>query len=259
MKGLPRSLRRNRRADDNDSGLTFSLAGGDINKTIQSILQGQAKIAASSVTALTDSSGGAAADGTIGAITQVTNAVLGSNDATQKAAGETALGTTKDAIMELIDQTQAINAVVPALGGSITNSLGGTASDKTIGAITSNVSGVGASLMSAAGCKAFVTAAKSRIAQLTVLVNKICVACGVDPIIDNSGGTVVNSLTFAALSTGTGTATSGGDTTDANATVLATDFNATQALFAAAVKEIATKLNACRSATGGTMEVVAKA
>lgn len=240
MKGLPRSLGRanpaNNRVADTAS------------------LQSLARIAASSVTALTDNSGGGTADGTINAVGNITPAAVGSNDAAQLASSVAANLTAVNALKELIAQAQAINAVVPALGGALTDSLTGTAADKTIGAITVNGSGVGASMVGAPALTAWFTAMKNRVAQLTYHVNKICVACGVAALTDTSGGSLSTSLTFADVTVISGTAT-GADAV-ANAIVKVSDYNAKMQLLADAVKEIATKLNACRSATGGILGAV---
>ena len=240
-RGLPRSMGRNSPANNRAAD----------NASLHSL----AKIAASSVTALTDNSGGGTADGTINAIGNITPALLGTNDAAQLAASVAANLTAVNALKELIAQTQAINAVVPALGGTLTDSLTGTAGDKTIGAITVNQSGVGASMVGAPAVTAWFTSMKNRIAQLRYHVNKIAIACGVSTLIDSSGGTATGSRTFADVTVISGTAT--GADAGANAIVLAADYNAKMQLIADAVKEIATKLNACRSATGGVMSVVA--
>ncbi len=243
MKGLPRSLRH---AQDNNA-----------SEAHESMLHSLAMIAASSVTALTDNSGGSTADGTLDAIGNMTKAAVGTNDAAQKAALEAAFVTVKNALMEVIDQTQAINAVVPALGGALVNSIGGTASDKTIAAITENLTGVGSSMANAVGARAIVTNITARMTQLRYHVNKIAVACGQGQLVDELAvASPSTSLTFAALATDTGTATDGSDATDAHAVVIFTDANTILGLISDNIKEFATKLNACRSATGGVMGVV---
>lgn len=259
MKGYFYGRKRRSGVDTESYTRRFPVSAG---KAEHSMLQMLARITASSLTALTDNSGGAAGNGTIEAVGNVTNAVLGSTDCAQKAASEAALLTATDALSEIVGQCANIHAKVPALDGTLVNSIGGTAPDLTIGALTVGGTGVGASLASAAGVKAVVTALKNGISQATYHVNKLVVACGAEtttngPIVDLSGGVLSTSLTFAAISSGTGTATSGADITDANAAVKQSDFNAIMVLLANAIKELATKLNACRNATGGTMEVVA--
>lgn len=241
-KGLPRSLGRN---NDEVSGAVHL-----------SVLHSLGRIAASSVTALTDNSGGASANGTMEAIGNVTAAAVGSNDAAQLAASVAAALTATNALKELIAQAQAINAVVPALSGALVDNITGTAADHTIGAITVNGSGVGASMVGYAAVAAWFTTTKARLSQLAIHTNKIALACGTAVVIDSLG--VVSpstSVTFADVAVLSGTAT-GADAV-ANAIVLVADFNAKMVLVANAVKEIATVLNACRSATGGVMGVVA--
>lgn len=256
MKGLPRSLARGMRSDDDDTGQEFTFLGGNSIKAIHSALQALGAIKASSVTALTDNSGGGTANGTIEAIGNVTPAAVGTNDAAQLAASVAANLTAVNALKEIAGQVQAINAVVPALGGALVDSLTGTAADKTIAAITVNGSGVGASMVGAPALVAWFTSMKDRIAQLRYHTNKICVACGVTPLVDSSGGTESRSLTVADVTVISGTATGADALT--NAIVKQTDYNAKMQLLADAVKELATKLNACRSATGITMEIVAQ-
>jgi hypothetical protein len=228
-----------------------------LTPTIRGMLQAQARIAASAVTALTDNSGAPAADGTIGAISTFTKAVLGTDDCAQKAELEASFAALTDALKELIAQANAIHAVVPAMDGVLTDNITGTAVNGTIAAIDQSMTGVGTSLASAVGANTFVVSYRNAVAKLVYHVNKLLVACGVAELVDNSGGTVSFSRTFADISESTGTAVSGSDTTDANAAIKATDADTKLALLAAPIKEIATKLNACRSATGGALTVVA--
>ncbi len=241
MKGLPRSLGR--------------VNDGVVGAVHNSALHSLARIAAYSVTALTDNSGGGTADGTIDAIGNVTPAAVGSNDAAQLASTIVANLTAVNALKEIIYQTQAINAVVPALGGALVDSLTGTGGDHTIDAITVNGSGVGSSMVGAPAMIAWFSSMKNRIAQACYHVNKIAVACGVDELIDESGGTPSTSRTFADVTVVSGTATGADALT--HAVVLVADYNDEMQLLADAVKELATTLNACRSATGGAMAVVA--
>jgi len=240
MKGLPRSLKRSTRG---------------YSPVDRTELKSLARIAASSITALTDNSGGSAADGTVAAIGNVTPAVLGSNDAAQLASSVTANLTAVDAYKELIAQMNAFQAVVPALPSVITDSLTGTAADKTIGAITVNGIGVGTSMVGAPALVAWFTAMSNTAAQLAAYANRFCVACGVAPLVDNSGGLAPLGMTVANVTVISGTAT--GADAGANAIVKVTDYNAKMQLLADFVKEVAAKLNACRSATGGALTTVA--
>lgn len=228
-----------------------------LTPAMRGLAQNVARIAASAVPALVDNSGGAAADGTLDAIAAFTAASLGTNDAAQKAALEAGFATAVDALKEIAAQCNQLHAKVPALGGVLVDNLSGTATDGTIGAITTSYSGVGASMASAAGANAVLANIRNRIAQLGYAVDTLCVACGVSPLIDNSGGLDSTSLVVADVSTSTGAAASGADSGAANAIVKATNASAVMGSVAAAIKELATKLNACRSSTGGTALVIA--
>lgn len=234
------------RVDQN--GLTPALRG---------LAQNVARIAASAVPALVDNSGGASADGTLDAIAAFTPAVLGTDDAVQKAALEAGFATVVDALKEIVAQCNQLHARVPALTGVLVDNLSGAGADGTIGAVTTSYSGVGASMASAAGANAVLANIRNRIAQLGYAVDILCVACGVSPLVDNSGGLDSTSLVVADVAVTTGTAASGADSGTANAIVKAANVTAVMGSVAAAIKELAAKLNACRSATGGTALVVA--
>lgn len=166
----------------------------------------------------------------------------------QKAELEASFGNVRDALTELAAQINVIAAKVPA--ASVTGTLGGAAADLTIAAIDASMTAVSTSLASAAGTNALVSAYRDVVATLAAQTNRLAVACGLSELTDSSGGTPVYSGALPALVTTTGTAVTGADAT-ANAGVLATGANTMLASFAAAVKELATKLNACTSASTG--------
>ncbi|MGE0580168.1 MAG: hypothetical protein AB7F22_35935 [Reyranella sp.] len=234
------------RVDQN--GLTPAMRG---------LAQSVARIAASAVPELVDNSGGAAADGTLDAIAAFTPAALGTDDAVQKAALEAGFATIVDALKEILTQCNQLHAKVPALAGVLVDNLSGTAADGTIGVISTSYSGVGASMASAVGANAVLTDLRNRIAQLGYAVDTLSVACGVPPLVDNSGGLDSTSLVVADVAVSTGAPASGADTGAANAIVKAANATAVMGSVADAIKELATKLNACRSATGGTALVLA--
>jgi hypothetical protein len=224
----------------------------------RSILQFQGRIAASAVAALTDSSGAPASTGTVGTAGAFTLAALGSTDCATKAALETDLGNVTDGLKEIIAQSNLLHAHVPALDAVLVDNLAGTAADGTIGAITDTGVGAGAALAGAVGANLFIAGVESRVSQLIVHVNKLAVACGVASLIDATGVKTVYSPTFAALSPAdTGVTESGADATPANAVIKAADVTVKLTALAKGIKEMATTLNACRSATGGTMGAVA--
>jgi hypothetical protein len=228
---------------------------GGMTPVVRALLQAQAKIAASAVSALTDSSGGGTADGTINAIGNVTLAALGSSDAAALSTFNTAASTATDAIKELIAQANAIHAKVPAMDGTLTDNLSGTAVDGTIGAVTQTIAGASASLAKGSEVQSWFSAVTSRLTQLRYHVNHLAVACGVTPLVDSLGVADVYSTTFAAVTQPADTATGADATT--NAVIKSADAAAKLVLVASAIKEIATVLNACRSATGGVMGAVA--
>lgn len=228
-------------------GKVFSEQDG-LAAAVRGVAQFQALQALASVADLTDNSGGAAANGTIEAIGSFTPAVLAGTDCAQKAELEAGFGGVVAALAEIIAQANTIRAKVPAFS-ALTDSTGGGAADGTIAAIDVSYTGVGASLASATGANTVLTALTSRIAQATVYVNKVAVACGKAEIVDNSGGTKVYSGTFAAVSTDTGTAVSGATTAPTNAAIKATDANAVMQKLANAIKELASKLNECTGAS----------
>jgi hypothetical protein len=234
------------RVDQN--GLTPALRG---------LAQSVARIAASAVPALVDNSGGVAADGTLDPIAAFSPAVLGTNDAVQKAALEAGFATAVDALKEVLAQCNQLHGKVPALAGLLVDALSGTAADGTIGAITTSYSGVGTSMASAAGANAVLTGLRNRIAQLGYAVDTLAVACGVPPLVDNSGGLDSTSLIVADVAVSTGAAASGADAGAANAIVKAANATAVMTSVAAAIRELAARLEACRSATGGTALVIA--
>jgi hypothetical protein len=227
---------------------------GTLASVIRSVLQNQTVIAAGTITDLTDNGGGTA-DGDIEAAVILANHALSGTDSAQKAATEAAFGTVRDALSEVLRQANLIRAVVPAFP-ALTNNLGGTAPDGTVGAITKTVNGVGTSLASAVGVRSVYAAHYAAVLQATHFVNQLCEAVGVTPVAVPQGAVPGVSTTFAALSTDTGAAVDGSDATNANAGVLATEVSAALTHLADAVKELTTKLNAVTSGTP-TITVVA--
>src|SRR5262245_5892029 len=144
---------------------------GQLAAALRGVAQYQAavKLDTAAVTALTNSAGGSA-NGTINPIGNVTPAVLGTTDCAQKAGLETAFGTVKDAITEIVAKLNAIRAVVPAFG-ALTDSTGGAAADGTVGAVTVSLTGVGTSLASAAGAQTVINALKDAIVQARYFAN----------------------------------------------------------------------------------------
>jgi hypothetical protein len=227
------------------------LADGSLAGALRSMAQFQAKVKANTIAALTDNSGGAAADGTIGAIPLASTAPLTGDTCPTKAEVETALGTVKDALTELAAKVVTYAAAIPAFVP--TNSIGGTTADGTIGAITAAFTGATSGRVALAGFNSCVTAAAYVLAEIARDVNVLCTACGVTPLVTTNLPTLTTfDNTYAALSTDTGTAAANGLTSITDA-----EGEATMAAFAAAIKEVATKLNALTDDTVPTLGAVA--
>ncbi len=171
---------------------------------------------------------------------------------------ESAFGTVRDALSELIAQCNNVIAQVPAFS-TLTDSSGGASADGTIGAITTSFSGTGSSLASANGANAVVAALKNEISQVAVYVNKLLVACGASALTDSTGGTKSYSSTIASVSTGTGSTVSGADATTANGGVTVTQAAATLTAMLDSVHEMAHALNAITgTVTLGTAKVIVR-
>jgi hypothetical protein len=188
---------------------------------------------------LTDNSGGATADGTIDAIPIATLVDVNGTNLCSKTAMDTALGEAKAAIQELGAKLSAMYAVVTP--HSLTNNLGGT-NDGTIGAITKSFTAVDTAGVHGADFNTAITAIRNSIATLAKELNYLCYACGVDKLVDNSGGTAAINHTLSALTVTTGNA----GTTNS---VSKTDGDAIMSAVAAAVKELATKMNSLIAAS----------
>lgn len=233
---------------------TFSGAAGVFDGTLSSALAAlavnEAKrcLDADNPTALTDNSGGAAADGTIGAITAPAAFTETGTASAQKAEFETALGLVKDAFTELGTKLEECFVAVPAI--TFVDSSGGAAADDTIAALDVSMTAVNTSIAAYAGTALIAQDYIDTVASLAAATNVLCVAVGVTPLTDNSGGDVqwnadvAGAITIPALTTSTGTAVSGA----ALSGISKAGADAYLAALAAAVKEIATKINACITA-----------
>lgn len=211
-----------------------------------------AAVVATTLADLTDDSGGAAADGTVGAITIPPAFTEAGTASAQKAGFETALGTVKNALTELAAKVVAAKAIVPAT--DMTSAIGGTAADGTIAAITVALTGVNTSIAAYAGSKTVCENIRNYYATLICEVNKLCVAVGVTKLVDSTGGSII-SPALGALSVDTGTAVDG----TALSGISEVGGEAFLVACAAATKEIATKLNALLDVTTQTVANVVAA
>lgn len=238
-------------------GRLFGAGPLGLSAVIRAQLQWAARISASAVAALVDNSGASAANGTIEAVPAFTLAVQ-TNAGVQKAEFDAAIATVRDGICELIAQSSALAVKVPAFAALVDNT-GGPVADGTLDAVSHSFTAVATSFASAASANTILAAYKNAFAQLAVFANKLAVASGVTGVIDLSGGVVTYATlgTFPVLSVTSVTAVSGADITAANAGFTKVQGDLTFGVLANAAKEIATVLNACRSATGGTIGAVA--
>lgn len=232
---------------------TFSGAANVHNGVLASVLMslagGIAKTAAGTVADLTDNGGGAAADGTIAAIPLATGTPAAGATCPTKAEIETDFGQVKDALTEIAAKIVAVAAKVPAF--TPTNSIGGTAADGTIAAITTAITGATASRVAKTGFNSVTTALRDGVATLARDVNALARATGISELTDNSGGVAAFNNTYAAINVSTGTAAA-----DGTASVVSSEATATLVALANAVKELSTKLNAITSDTAPTPAVI---
>lgn len=215
-------------------------AGKTVETVVIELAKAHARDVAATVTDVTDSSGGTDAAGVVVAasVAQVNVANSGTSLA-QKAATETALGTVKDALVELFAKA---NAYATALGlATVTYSGGGTAADGTVAAMTvaTTAATTGAQAVETNAQFALINNAFYNVASLT---NKIAKATGFAPL------TVYTDVaqTVPAIAGTVGTAA------DPGVTKVAVD--AALATFRANAATIATKLNAVNA--GNTVALV---
>lgn len=206
-----------------------------------------AAVTATTLAAMTDNSGGAAADGTVGAIPNIAAFTEAGTASAQKAGFETALGKVKDGLTELAAALVALKGIVKA--SDITQSIGGAAPDGTIAAYTVSLTAVNTSIASYAGTTTIVENIRNQFHTLVTETNKFAVATGVAKLTNNVGGKVISPATLPALSVDTGTAVSG----TALSGISKAGGDAFLAACAAATKELSTKINAILAVTAATV------
>lgn len=212
---------------------------------VRGLAQAHARRVVASLSDVTDSGGGTNNAGGLVKPAAFVAFQAGTGDGVAKAEFETACGGIRDALKELLAQCNTIAAKVPAFD-ALTDNMGGTAADGTIGAIDVSMTGTdatAATMVAVAGAQTVFDTLLSRTAQLLVFVNKLRVACGMSEIASEDLGDIVYSDIFAAVSTSTGTATGGSDaTTDATLAKAAVD--PALVIMANNVKTLSTALNA---------------
>jgi hypothetical protein len=231
-----------------------NLTGGAATAPIIiALAQGLAKISAAVVADLVDSSGGAAPDGVMGAVALCTTApAVGANVPT-KAAAETALGLVKDGLMEIAAQVVAVALRVPLFVP--VNNIGGTAADRTIGAITvaPTADNVGPRV-AFAGFNASLTQCRQVLQELEVDVNALMVGCGVAPLTGKATTSLAGlyDRTYAAISTATGTAP-----VDSSGSVTVAESTASLTALRDGIAELAARLNLVTTDTAPISVVIA--
>lgn len=233
-----------------------SLSDGTLADAIRdmAIADAKARLGAAAVVALTDNGGGAAANNTLNVIPIPTAGFTEAATASaQKAGFEAALVTVKDAITELAAKVVAIKAVVPAT--DLVNSVGGTAADNTIAAVTVSLTAVATSIVPYTTGSTLMKTYRNYLYTLGVEVNKLAVAAGVAPLVIQQGEWSAVAAPLAALATDVGVAVDG--TAASGVSKAAGD--AFLVACAAAVKELSTKINAVRAVTAQTAAPVVAA
>lgn len=225
--------------------------GGSNQHLIVALAQQLARIPASSVSALTDSSTGvaSASRAIVPVPADLTNVP---NASTNLASGSTSLAglnAVKDALLELATKA---NAIATAIGADpLTYNGGGTAADGTVNAI-------GVTTAATTGAKATesntsISALNVALADVAHFVNRLARATGKSRLVIDktlAQSSVTNgTITVSALTLSTGTAADPGVTKAA--------FDAKLALYAANVATIAAKINDIRSAYVPEVVVVA--
>lgn len=223
---------------------------GTLAAAIRAILQREAfglAIALSDFTA--DNSTGTDGSGTVANIPIPAAYTSAGTDLAPKAGTETALGTLKNAIAVVLEKA---NAVATATGvPTKTDSTGGTiATSGTIPAVTKLTTAVatGSGVAHATG-KPVYAAFKKALHNLALFTNELAVACGQSEMainIDSAGDYTLDTRSFPALSTNTGTAEDGSALSGVADT-------ASEAFLAAGANAIATIAGKLDALTGGTL------
>lgn len=234
---------------------------GTLADAIRNLAQIQAKAKAETLGDLTDNSGGTTADGTVPVIPKCTTTPGASDTTPTKAEVDAALVTAADAAQEVVDKLQAVAALVPAF--SPTDSIGGAASDGTIGAITATFTGTDASGGTCVAKASLNTALDLYTVVLTNVgrdINRLMVACGqtemdisaLEAVYEARGGDYATEHTYAALTQATGDAA-----TDGTESADDTEAEASFAAIADIVAEYADALNTLTAAGTVSLTTVA--
>ena len=220
--------------------------GNTVESVVAELVKAHGRDVVSTITDLTDSSGGTPDTSTytlLAASTDLVNAANASTNLAQKASAETNLTLVKDALLELATKA---NEYSTKLGRtSLTYNGGGTAVDGTVAAIGVAVTAATTGAQ-ATETNALLAVLNNAFYTVGVQVNKLCVSTGVAPLVLTALTTSFSS-TVAAITVGTGTAADPGITKvalDAELVKLRTN-----------VATIAAKLNALNAGIGNAAVV----
>lgn len=196
----------------------------------------------SGITDLTDSSGGTGGTGITAASVAQVNVANSSTSLAQKAATETALGTVKDALVELYAKANAYAAKAGI--DQITYNGGGTAADGTVSAVTVSVTAA------ATGAQATETNAQF------VLINSAFYNVGVltNKLLRAMGSTTLTLPVDTYLATVPAIAGTVGTAADPGVTKVAVD--AALTIFRTNAATVATKLNLLNNSGGNNFVVL---
>jgi hypothetical protein len=217
-------------------------------KTVESVVGELAKAhcrsVCSGVAALTDSSGGTGGSSLLAVSTDLTNSANSGTSLAQKASTEAALGTVKDALLELFTKA---NEYATKLGlDNVTYTGGGTTADGTVSAITVSVTAA-----TTGGAATATNAVFDEINQyfyvLSVLTNKLLRAQGYSEL-TTSDITDTWTASLGALSVDVGTAT--------DPAITKAEVDAELVKMRTNVATIATKLNSLNDGLGNALVVV---
>lgn len=238
---------------------TFSGAANLHNGTLAAVIIGMAQHSALSLAAGLDSFTADESTGTAGetlaAIDLPTGYTTAGTDLFPKAGAEAALETIVDGVSTVLEQANTIATVVGST--SAIDNTGGTSGEGTIAAITKTTNAVtgpsGNSVSFETGIKTL-SSIRNLISQTASIVNASCVATGIAPLLDQSGGDGgSNRSVFDVVSVDTG---DGGDGLD-NTGISKADGDAFLSACADAVATLAAKLDEITGATVGAPAVVA--
>lgn len=212
--------------------------------------------AAAGVDDFTADNSGGTAGATLADIPTPSHSAQDGTNAVAKTEAETSFGQVVDGLAEIIAQANLVRAEMPEVFAALVDNTGGSAADGTIAAIDDSATGVDSAMCASAGARTVVAALRSAVAQAGYYVNKLCVATGqtalVDGITSNAAADAEWGVTFAAISTDTGTAADGSAADAANGIYTKAEFDVAVGAMADAIASMAAKLDAITADANAT-------